>query len=171
MVKYPSRIPGMSLNPWGCEYHINYHQIPYLTTTPDRTIAEMNQITPETAISYSFYSPSGPLGPTAAFEELQNAGCTLATEEWVYNHWGLILWKQAGMICLDPTEAKRWSWGETIAQLLYRCVCLGIAIVAFLTVQYPGTRESFKEGPDRRSSSSRRVTRPRHPQWSSAFPK
>lgn len=80
----------------------------------------MSQITPETAIHYSFYSPSGPLGSTAAFEELQNAGCTLATEDWVNNHWGLILWKQAGMLCLDPTEARRWSWEESMAQLLYR---------------------------------------------------
>ncbi|KAF9644663.1 hypothetical protein BDM02DRAFT_3190371 [Thelephora ganbajun] len=83
-------------------------------------IAEMRQITPETAIHYSFYSPSGPLGPTAALEALQNAGCTLATEDWVYNHWGLILWKQAGMLCFDPTEARRWSWEETIKQLLHR---------------------------------------------------
>ena len=137
----------------------------------NRSVAEMSQITPETAIRYSFYSPSGPLGSTAAFEELQNAGCTLATEDWVSNHWGLILWKQAGMICLDPTEARKWSWEETIVQLLYRCVRLGTVIVAPLIVQYPGTRESFKEGPDRHSSSSRRVTRLRHPQWFSAFPK
>ena len=129
----------------------------------------MNQVTPETAIRYSFYSPSGPLGPTAAFEELQTAGCTLATEDWVSNHWGLILWKQAGMVCLDPTEARKWSWEETILQLLYRCVRLGITIVAHLIVQYPGTRESFKEGPGRHSSSSRRVTHPPHRQWFSAF--
>jgi len=95
--------------------------IPHITT-PNRNIAEMSQITPETAVHYSFYSSSGPLGPTAAFEELQNAGCTLATEDWVHNHWGLILWKQAGMLCLDPSEAWRWSWEETIKQLLYRCV-------------------------------------------------
>ena len=47
-------------------------------------------------------------------------GGTLATEGWVDNHWGLILWKQAGMLCLDPTETRRWSWEEMMAQLLYR---------------------------------------------------
>ena len=26
------------------------------------------------------------------------------------------------MLCLDPTEAQRWSWEEIIKQLLYRCV-------------------------------------------------
>lgn len=112
----------------GCKYSIivfcSSSPNPYLTAAPNRNFTEMSQITPETATHYSFYSPSGPLGPTAAFEELQKAGCTLATEDWVYNHWGLILWKQAGMLCLDPTEAQRWSWEETIKQLLYRCVLL-----------------------------------------------
>jgi len=91
-------------------------------TVLNRNIAEMSQITPETAAHYSFYSPSGSLGPKDAFERLRNVGCTLATEDWVYNHWGLILWKQAGLLCLEPTEARRWSWEEAIKQLLYRCV-------------------------------------------------
>lgn len=95
-------------------------QAPCLTAVFNRSVEEMSQITPETAIHYSFYSPSGSLGPTAAFKKLRNAGCTLATEDWVYNHWGLILWKQAGMLCLDPTEARRWSWEETMNQLQYR---------------------------------------------------
>lgn len=98
--------------------------LPYLTAVRNRNIAEMSQTTPETAVHYSFYSPSGSLGPMAALEELQNMGCTLATEGWVYNHWGLILWKQAGMLCLDPSEALRWSWEETVAQLRYRCASL-----------------------------------------------
>lgn len=94
----------------------------HVMTTLNRNVVEMSKITPETAVHYSFYSPSGSLGPMAAFEQLQHAGCKLATEDWVYNHWGLILWKQAGMLCLDPSEAQRWSWEEMIRQLLYRCV-------------------------------------------------
>ena len=92
----------------------------------------MSQITPETAIHYSFYSPSGPLGSAVAFKELQNAGCILATENWVHNHWGMILWKQAGMLCLDPTEALRWSWEETMDQLRYRCVLVRFCALSAL---------------------------------------
>ncbi|KAJ7269415.1 hypothetical protein B0H12DRAFT_1208887 [Mycena haematopus] len=52
-------------------------------------------------------------------------GCALATKLWVDNHWALILWKLAGMVCLDPArekdpQAKRWCWAEVIRQLLYR---------------------------------------------------
>ncbi|EIM83586.1 uncharacterized protein STEHIDRAFT_62664, partial [Stereum hirsutum FP-91666 SS1] len=52
-------------------------------------------------------------------------GCSLATKEWVDNHWGLILWKLAGMVCLDPgrerdMDARRWSWDEVMRQLRYR---------------------------------------------------
>ena len=120
--KYPSRIPGMSSNLWECKYPtvVSALCIPQLTAIFNRNVEEMSQITPETAIHYSFYSPSGPLGPVDALKELQNEGCTLVTEDWVYNHWGLILWKQAGMLCLDPTEAQRWSWEETMNQLRYR---------------------------------------------------
>lgn len=125
MVKYPNHIPGVDSNPWGCEYWMSFScptlQSPPLTTASNRNVEEMSQITPETAIHYSFYSPSGPLGPTAAIKKLRKAGCTLVTEDWVKNHWGLILWKQAAMLCLDPTEARRWSWEETMNQLHYRC--------------------------------------------------
>jgi hypothetical protein len=37
----------------------------------------------------------------------------------------MILWKLAGMVCLDPekesdVQRKRWCWGEVMRQLLYR---------------------------------------------------
>ncbi|THH18249.1 hypothetical protein EW146_g2694 [Bondarzewia mesenterica] len=102
-------------------------------------VAELSQITPEMAIYYSFYSalndlfisehgspiPENALGPGAALNELKKIGCTLATKAWVDNHWGLILWKLAGMACLDPAregegEGKRWCWGEVMRQLRYR---------------------------------------------------
>ncbi|KAI0323005.1 hypothetical protein OF83DRAFT_1048027 [Amylostereum chailletii] len=65
------------------------------------------------------------LGPTSALAELLRQGCSLATEDWVDNHWRLILWKLAGMVCLDPehkfsADGKRWSWNEVLRQLLYR---------------------------------------------------
>lgn len=67
------------------------------------------------------------LGPYAALEELQGSGCEFATEEWVENHWSLILWKLAGMVCLQPhleadPATRRWCWDEVIDQLLYRYV-------------------------------------------------
>jgi hypothetical protein len=37
----------------------------------------------------------------------------------------MVLWKLAGMVCLDPEREsdgreKRWCWGEVMRQLLYR---------------------------------------------------
>ncbi|KAG1904752.1 uncharacterized protein F5891DRAFT_1012615 [Suillus fuscotomentosus] len=100
-------------------------------------VTELSQITPATALFYTFYTPSAtpnegvrpsdakPLGPTAALEELYARGCSLATQEWINNHWPLILWKLAGMVSLEPEaesdpDRKRWCWPEVIRQLLYR---------------------------------------------------
>lgn len=65
------------------------------------------------------------LGVEAAWDELHKLGCTLATKQWIENHWTLILWKLAGMACLDPEreadpEHKRWCWNEVIRQFRYR---------------------------------------------------
>jgi breast cancer 2 susceptibility protein len=107
--------------------------------TTSSAVLELKQITPTTALYYTFHtlsatflsdaSPSPPklLGPAAALEELLGRGCSLATKLWVDNHWCLILWKLAGMVCLDPEhesdpQTKRWCWAEVIRQLLYRWV-------------------------------------------------
>jgi len=71
--------------------------------------------------------PFYPRGPVDALRELKEAGCHLATQEWVDNHWSLILWKLAGMAALDPESEvdinrRRWSWTETVRQLRYRYV-------------------------------------------------
>ncbi|KAI0033970.1 hypothetical protein K488DRAFT_46526, partial [Vararia minispora EC-137] len=95
---------------------------------------ELQLIAPRTAAYYAFNAPmsectslSQPpptqvmLGPHAAYDALRELGCTLATQEWVDNHWGLILWKLAGMVAFAPDqemeEDKRWSWGEVMRQL------------------------------------------------------
>ncbi|KAL1737489.1 hypothetical protein EV714DRAFT_241592 [Schizophyllum commune] len=96
-------------------------------------LAELEEITPATAIDYFFYGPPGPsgepveLGPPEALDALLKKGCTLATKPWVDNHWCLILWKLAAMVALDPEDEtrpkdshKRWCWEEVINQLLYR---------------------------------------------------
>jgi breast cancer 2 susceptibility protein len=100
-------------------------------TLPYRNITELSQITPITALYYSFHittasPPSRTILPTlrcasTALDQLLDRGCWLATKPWVDNHWCLILWKLAGMACLDPESgAKRWCWDEVMRQLLYR---------------------------------------------------
>jgi breast cancer 2 susceptibility protein len=108
----------------------------YLTVNSSN-IAMLNQITPETALYYNFHTtdsspppstisaPQTKLGPDEALKELLRRGCSLATQEWVNNHWCLILWKLAGMVALDPEkeanpDEARWCWSEVIRQLLYR---------------------------------------------------
>lgn len=114
-----------------------------LSTTVARSIAHrpclrnydsLKQVTPDNALFYRFHSrsrdnvPSEPnqlLGTGAALADLQDAECELATQEWVNNHWSLILWKLAGMVCLQPQleadpATRRWCWDEVINQLLYR---------------------------------------------------
>ncbi|GLB35844.1 putative BRCA2, oligonucleotide/oligosaccharide-binding, domain 1 [Lyophyllum shimeji] len=98
---------------------------------------ELLQMTPKLAMYYSFHTPgdtplypltSSPpvvLGPAQALDTLLDNGCTLATKPWVDNHWGLILWKLAGMVALDPQREslpnqKRWCWAEVMRQLFYR---------------------------------------------------
>ncbi|KAG6877386.1 hypothetical protein C0992_010158 [Termitomyces sp. T32_za158] len=98
---------------------------------------KLSQITPSMAMYYSFHTPSSmpvlplsstppvKLGPVQAFNSLLECGCSLATQDWVDNHWGLILWKLAGMVGLDPererlTAQKRWCWNEVMRQLFYR---------------------------------------------------
>lgn len=65
------------------------------------------------------------LGPEEILAELKQRGCKLATQAWIDNHYGLMLWKLAGMVALDPTtEAdgtkRRWCWNELLRQFLYR---------------------------------------------------
>ncbi|KIP11131.1 hypothetical protein PHLGIDRAFT_100069 [Phlebiopsis gigantea 11061_1 CR5-6] len=65
------------------------------------------------------------LGPEEILFELKARGCKLATEAWVDNHYGLILWKLAGMVGLDPQKEadetkRRWCWNELLRQFLYR---------------------------------------------------
>ncbi|KAH7886062.1 hypothetical protein F5I97DRAFT_1877368 [Phlebopus sp. FC_14] len=100
-------------------------------------VKELGQITLRTALFYAFNSrstlphessgssPTLALGHAAALEELHAKRCSLATKDWVENHWPMVLWKLAGMVALDPmterdSARKRWCWPEVIRQLLYR---------------------------------------------------
>ncbi|EIW64119.1 uncharacterized protein TRAVEDRAFT_109911 [Trametes versicolor FP-101664 SS1] len=99
-------------------------------------VEELRQMRPSNAVFYRFNSAvatvgiedpaeSEQLGPKAAFVHLKERGCDLVTQEWVTTQYGLILWKLAGLVCLEPereqnVKTKRWCWPEVIRQLLYR---------------------------------------------------
>jgi hypothetical protein len=101
-----------------------------------RNAAELRNFSLKSALQYRFrLSPqdipgSDPVplhlqGSVDALRELKAASCRLATQEWVDNHWSLILWKLAGMAALDPesetdVDRRRWCWAETMRQLQYR---------------------------------------------------
>jgi breast cancer 2 susceptibility protein len=110
---------------------------PFIHSLLRRNIRELSQVKPATAMHYCFYTftsapaPSSAqaepalLNATAAYTELMKQGCSLATEEWVTNHWCLILWKLAGMAALEPGSEKveskrRWCWAEVVKQLRRR---------------------------------------------------
>ncbi|KAI0299813.1 hypothetical protein BC826DRAFT_714100 [Russula brevipes] len=99
-------------------------------------VAELCDLTPKSALQHRFRVshqgiprpdpvPSHLRGPTDALGELKEIGCHLATQDWVDNHWSLILWKLAGIVALDPeseldADQRRWSWAEMMRQLRYR---------------------------------------------------
>ncbi|KAI0931562.1 hypothetical protein AcV5_004980 [Taiwanofungus camphoratus] len=111
----------------------NLYQLNYMGIDVD----ELSRITPNLALYYSFHCPSSSnsedstsssltfLGPDAALNRLKEIGCSLVTKSWVDNHWGLILWKLAGMVCFQPEhesnpDMRRWCWREVMKQLIYR---------------------------------------------------
>jgi breast cancer 2 susceptibility protein len=52
---------------------------------------------------------------------MKKAKCTLVDKAWVENHWVLIVWKLANMVCAWPSaQGDRWSFQEVLRQLLYR---------------------------------------------------
>lgn len=64
-----------------------------------------------------------PLGTNDALASLREKGCSLATPAWVDNHWAMILWKLASLICACPDLLRdKWTYHEVVNQLLYRCV-------------------------------------------------
>lgn len=135
-----------------------------------RNVSQLSQIAPALSLYYSFHktstSPSAypeseqaleaeRLGPAAALSELHRQGCNLATKEWVENHWGLILWKLAGLVMLDPEKEvannsnKRWCWDEVMRQLHYRYVFF-ISIQAIrLESEDQGTSVNLRARSDR----------------------
>ncbi|KAG6837644.1 hypothetical protein H0H93_004920 [Arthromyces matolae] len=93
---------------------------------PANEISTVSFQTASSSLSaFTGFSYNGDLGMEEAYKCLLERGCSLATQEWVNNHWCLILWKLAGMVGLEPEREtipaqKRWSWDEVMKQLLYR---------------------------------------------------
>jgi breast cancer 2 susceptibility protein len=122
---------------WECAFFSTRAAYHYLISCCSN-ISELIQISPATALYYSFHTASSfpleldspvttILGASAALQELRSMGCILATKPWVDNHWSLILWKMAGMACLEPRREqdpnkKVWCWSEVMRQLRYRFV-------------------------------------------------
>lgn len=62
------------------------------------------------------------LGPTEALRHLHKSGRGKGvTQKWVDNQWALVLWKLAGLVCLDPKRGSpftyTWCWKSVISQL------------------------------------------------------
>ena len=76
----------------------------------------------DNAIYYRFIARDASiLDHRAALTVLLNEGCSLATPEWVDNHWKMILWKLAGIVHAQPSlYDHKWCWAEVIEQLKYR---------------------------------------------------
>jgi len=56
-----------------------------------------------------------------ALAAMLGAGCSLATEAWVKNHWSLIMWKLASIVRSRPElVGDYWSFDGAVNQLLYR---------------------------------------------------
>ena len=77
----------------------------------------------DNAADYEFYDASDDVqrGVRQAFDVLKADGAELATDRWVANHWGLILWKLAAQVRAKPSLIDdKFTWAEIIRQLKYR---------------------------------------------------
>ena len=82
---------------------------------------EVIQITPTTALDYTFDQDGDPFGMASTLKTLHSDGCRLASKVWIRNHWGLILWKLSGEIqALPSLYPSLWTIDKVTNQLKYR---------------------------------------------------
>ncbi|CAG8787687.1 5281_t:CDS:2, partial [Acaulospora morrowiae] len=86
---------------------------------------EVIEMTPSRSISYHFaqFREFSTWGPYEAYLSLINCGANvnLINEEWVLNHYQLIVWKIASMVRSFPYEFSSWWCVEKVLeQLQYR---------------------------------------------------
>jgi len=80
-------------------------------------------MTAKSAAIWNFNALTEPFGAIQALGELLQAGCLIgrSTPKWVANHWGLIIWKLAGMVRWQPDCLSRvWNPSNAVQQLKYR---------------------------------------------------
>lgn len=75
------------------------------------------------ALSFSFRLGNESFGVEAAYDELVKfSGCKVSLE-WIRNHWGLIVWKLAGIVRSKPeaeSVEQHWGFDKVCEQLKYR---------------------------------------------------
>jgi breast cancer 2 susceptibility protein len=77
----------------------------------------------KSAAIWSFNALTEPFGAIQALGELLQAGCVIgrSTPKWLANHWGLVIWKLAGMVRWQPDCLPRvWNPANVVQQLKYR---------------------------------------------------
>jgi len=75
------------------------------------------------ALAFAFRLGSEAFGLEAAYDELVKFSKCKVTLEWVTNHWGLIVWKLAGIVRSKPeleTVDMSWGFDKVCDQLKYR---------------------------------------------------
>ncbi|MBW0484860.1 hypothetical protein O181_024575 [Austropuccinia psidii MF-1] len=80
-------------------------------------------MTAKTAVVWNFNALTEPFGAIQALGELLESGSTITrtSPKWVANHWGLIVWKLAGIVRWQPDCLSRvWKPSNVIQQLKYR---------------------------------------------------
>lgn len=80
-------------------------------------------MTCKSAVVWTFNSLTDPFGAIQALDALLESGCLInrSTPKWVANHWGLIVWKFAGMVRWQPDCLSRvWNPRNVVQQLKYR---------------------------------------------------
>ncbi|KAL7425125.1 hypothetical protein Q5752_000813 [Cryptotrichosporon argae] len=83
---------------------------------------EIWQLNPTNAVHYQFIGEDAkPLGIVQALSKLKHDGGSMATMQWVENHWAMIMWKIAGQVAARPELFdEKWTWYEVVSQLKYR---------------------------------------------------
>lgn len=72
-----------------------------------------------------------------AFDDLKSQGCTRITRSWVDNHWPLVLWKRASIICCKPSLLTSWTFEAVCTELKYRSVTFYMTLSEYLVDQGP----------------------------------
>ena len=83
----------------------------------------------------TFPCSTGRQGWREATDDLHARGAPLVDEDWVQNHWSLIVWKVGCLVKAKPNELENWwTYDEILRQLLYRYSYLSLRVKVELIV-------------------------------------